>query len=92
MLDHPPIFTPPDRLEMKVYSGTEEAEMQKIYDDLIRHLRDTLDNDDLTLSFSVVKEAKELGPATPDDKYDYFAKKNRWFEQLAQDLNLKPMG
>lgn len=90
MKDHPPVFTPPHTLEMKVYSDTEEAEMRKVYDDLMRHLRDTLQNDYLTLSFTVVSDPRELGPTTPGEKYDYFAKKNKWFERLANDLDLKP--
>lgn len=90
MKDHPPLFTPPHTLEMKVYSDTEEAEMRKVYDDLMRHLRDTLQNDYLTLSFSVVSDPRELGPTTPGEKYEYFAKKNKWFERLAEDLDLKP--
>lgn len=90
MKDHPPVFTPPYSLEMKVYSETEKAEMEKVSDQLLQYLRDSLSNDFLTISFPVVNDPRELGPTTPTEKYDYFVKKNKWVERLAEDLDLKP--
>ena len=90
MKDHPPVFTPPYSLEMKVFSETEKAEMEKISDRLLQYLRDSLSNDFLTISFPVVSDPRELGPTTPTEKYDYFVKKNKWVERLAEDLDLKP--
>ena len=90
MKDHPPGFTPPYSLEMKVYSETEKAEMEKVSDQLLQYLRDSLSNDFLTISFPVVSDPRELGPTTPTEKYDYFVKKNKWVERLAEDLDLKP--
>ena len=90
MKDHPPVFTPPYSLEMKVFSETEKAEMEKISDRLLQYLRDSLSNDFLTISFPVVSDPRELGPTTPAEKYDYFVKKNKWVERLAEDLDLKP--
>lgn len=90
MKDHPPVFTPPYSLEMKVYSETEKAEMEKVPDQLLQYLRDSLSNDFLTISFPVVNDPRELGPTTPTEKYDYFVKKNKWVERLAEDLDLKP--
>ena len=90
MKDHPPVFTPPYSLEMKVFSETEKAEMEKISDRLLQYLRDSLSNDFLTISFPVVNDPRELGPTTPAEKYDYFVKKNKWVERLAEDLDLKP--
>lgn len=90
MKDHPPVFTPPYSLEMKVYSETEKAEMEKVSDQLLQYLRDSLSNDFLTISFPVVSDPRELGPTTPTEKYDYFVKKNKWVERLAEDLDLKP--
>ena len=90
MKDHPPVFTPPYSLEMKVFSETEKAEMEKISDRLLQYLRDSLSNDFLTISFPVVNDPRELGPTTPTEKYDYFVKKNKWVERLAEDLDLKP--
>lgn len=90
MKDHPPVFTPPYSLEMKVFSETEKAEMEKISDRLLQYLRDSLSNDFLTISFPVVSDPRELGPTTPTEKYDYFVKKNKWVERLAGDLDLKP--
>ena len=90
MKDHPPVFTPPYSLEMKVFSETEKAEMEKVSDQLLQYLRDSLSNDFLTISFPVVNDPRELGPTTPAEKYDYFVKKNKWVERLAEDLDLKP--
>ena len=90
MKDHPPVFTPPYSLEMKVFSETEKAEMEKVSDQLLQYLRDSLSNDFLTISFPVVNDPRELGPTTPTEKYDYFVKKNKWVERLAEDLDLKP--
>lgn len=90
MKDHPPVFTPPYSLEMKVFSETEKAEMEKVSDQLLQYLRDSLSNDFLTISFPVVSDPRELGPTTPAEKYDYFVKKNKWVERLAEDLDLKP--
>lgn len=90
MKDHPPLFTPPYSLEMKVFSETEKAEMEKVSDQLLQYLRDSLSNDFLTISFPVVSDPRELGPTTPTEKYDYFVKKNKWVERLAEDLDLKP--
>ncbi len=90
MKDHPPVFTPPYSLEMKVFSETEKAEMEKISDRLLQYLRDSLSNDFLTISFPVVSDPRELGPTTPTEKYDYFVKKNKWVKRLAEDLDLKP--
>lgn len=90
MKDHPPVFTPPYSLEMKVYSETEKAEMEKVSDQLLQYLRDSLSNDFLTISFPVVNDPRELGPTTPTEKYDYFVKKNKWVERLAEDLDMKP--
>lgn len=90
MKDHPPLFTPPYSLEMKVFSETEKAEMEKVSDQLLQYLRDSLSNDFLTISFPVVNDPRELGPTTPTEKYDYFVKKNKWVERLAEDLDLKP--
>ncbi|WP_018106473.1 DNA polymerase III subunit gamma/tau [Porphyromonas bennonis] len=90
MKDHPPGFKPPYSLEMKVYSETEKAEMEKVSDQLLQYLRDSLSNDFLTISFPVVNDPRELGPTTPTEKYDYFVKKNKWVERLAEDLDLKP--
>ena len=90
MKDHPPGFKPPYSLEMKVFSETEKAEMEKISDRLLQYLRDSLSNDFLTISFPVVSDQRELGPTTPTEKYDYFVKKNKWVERLAEDLDLKP--
>ena len=90
MKDHPPLFTPPYSLEMKVFSETEKAEMEKVADHLLQYLRDSLSNDFLTISFPVVNDPRELGPTTPSEKYDYFVKKNKWVERLAEDLDLKP--
>ena len=90
MKDHPPVFTPPYSLEMKVFSETEKAEMEKISDRLLQYLRDSLSNDFLTISLPVVSDPRELGPTTPTEKYDYFVKKNKWVERLAEDLDLKP--
>lgn len=90
MKDHPPLFTPPYSLEMKVFSETEKAEMEKVADHLLQYLRDSLSNDFLTLSFRIVNDPREIGPTTPSEKYDYFVKKNKWVERLAEDLDLKP--
>ena len=90
MKDHPPVFTPPYSLEMKVFSETEKAEMEKVTDHLLQYLRDSLSNDFLTLSFRIVNDPREIGPTTPSEKYDYFVKKNKWVERLAEDLDLKP--
>lgn len=90
MKDHPPVFTPPYSLEMKVFSETEKAEMEKVSDQLLQYLRDSLSNDFLTIFFPVVNDPRELGPTTPAEKYDYFVKKNKWVERLAEDLDLKP--
>lgn len=90
MKDHPPLFTPPYSLEMKVFSETEKAEMEKVTDHLLQYLRDSLSNDFLTLSFRIVNDPREIGPTTPSEKYDYFVKKNKWVERLAEDLDLKP--
>lgn len=90
MKDHPPVFTPPYSLEMKVFSETEKAEMEKVSDQLLQYLRDSLSNDFLTISFPVVNDPRELGPTTPAEKYDYFVKKNKWVERLTEDLDLKP--
>ena len=90
MKDHPPVFTPPYSLEMKVFSETEKAEMEKVSDQLLQYLRDSLSNDFLTISFPVFNDPRELGPTTPAEKYDYFVKKNKWVERLAEDLDLKP--
>lgn len=90
MKDHPPLFTPPYSLEMKVFSETEKAEMEKVADHLLQYLRDSLSNDFLTLSFRVVNDPREIGPTTPSEKYDYFVRKNKWVERLAEDLDLKP--
>ena len=90
MKDHPPLFTPPYSLEMKVFSETEKAEMEKVSDHLLQYLRDSLSNDFLTLSFRIVNDPREIGPTTPSEKYDYFVKKNKWVERLAEDLDLKP--
>lgn len=90
MKDHPPLFTPPYSLEMKVFSETEKAEMEKVADHLLQYLRDSLSNDFLTLSFRVVNDPREIGPTTPSEKYDYFVQKNKWVERLAEDLDLKP--
>ena len=90
MKDHPPLFTPPYSLEMKVFSETEKAEMEKVADHLLQYLRDSLSNDFLALSFRIVNDPREIGPTTPSEKYDYFVKKNKWVERLAEDLDLKP--
>ena len=90
MKDHPPHFTPPYSLEMKVFSETEKAEMEKVADHLLQYLRDSLSNDFLALSFRIVNDPREIGPTTPSEKYDYFVKKNKWVERLAEDLDLKP--
>ena len=90
MKDHPPVFTPPYSLEMKVFSETEKAEMEKVSDQLLQSLRDSLSNDFLALSFRIVNDPREIGPTTPSEKYDYFVKKNKWVERLAEDLDLKP--
>lgn len=90
MKDHPPVFTPPYSLEMKVFSETEKAEMEKVTDHLLQYLRDSLSNDFLTLSFRIVNDPREIGPTTPSEKYDYFVQKNKWVERLAEDLDLKP--
>ena len=90
MKDHPPLFTPPYSLEMKVFSETEKAEMEKVADHLLQYLRDSLGNDFLALSFRIVNDPREIGPTTPSEKYDYFVKKNKWVERLAEDLDLKP--
>ena len=90
MKDHPPLFTPPYSLEMKVFSETEKAEMEKVTDHLLQYLRDSLSNDFLTLSFRIVNDPREIGPTTPSEKYDYFVQKNKWVERLAEDLDLKP--
>lgn len=90
MKDHPPLFTPPYSLEMKVFSETEKAEMEKVADHLLQYLRDSLSNDFLVLSFRIVNDPREIGPTTPSEKYDYFVKKNKWVERLAEDLDLKP--
>ena len=90
MKDHPPLFTPPYSLEMKVFSETEKAEMEKVTVHLLQYLRDSLSNDFLTLSFRIVNDPREIGPTTPSEKYDYFVKKNKWVERLAEDLDLKP--
>lgn len=90
MKDHPPLFTPPYSLEMKVFSETEKAEMEKVADHLLQYLRDSLSNDFLTLSFRIVNDPREIGPTTPSEKYDYFVRKNKWVERLAEDLDLKP--
>lgn len=90
MKDHPPLFAPPYSLEMKVFSETEKAEMEKVADHLLQYLRDSLSNDFLTLSFRIVNDPREIGPTTPSEKYDYFVKKNKWVERLAEDLDLKP--
>jgi len=90
MKDHPPLFTPPYSLEMKVFSETEKAEMEKVTDHLLQDLRDSLSNDFLTLSFRIVNDPREIGPTTPSEKYDYFVQKNKWVERLAEDLDLKP--
>nr|WP_321776666.1 DNA polymerase III subunit gamma/tau [uncultured Porphyromonas sp.] len=90
MKDHPPLFTPPYSLEMKVFSETEKAEMEKVTDNLLQYLRDSLSNDFLTLSFRIVNDPREIGPTTPSEKYDYFVQKNKWVERLAEDLDLKP--
>ena len=90
MKDHPPLFTPPYSLEMKVFSETEKAEMEKVSDHLLQYLRDSLSNDFLTLSFRIVNDPREIGPTTPSEKYDYFVQKNKWVERLAEDLDLKP--
>ena len=90
MKDHPPVFTPPYSLEMKVFSETEKAEMEKVSDQLLQYLRDSLSNDFLALSFRIVNDPREIGPTTPSEKYDYFVKKNKWVERLAEDLDLKP--
>lgn len=90
MKDHPPLFTPPYSLEMKVFSETEKAEMEKVADHLLQYLRDSLSNDFLALSFRIVNDPREIGPTTPSEKYDYFVRKNKWVERLAEDLDLKP--
>lgn len=90
MKDHPPLFTPPYSLEMKVFSETEKAEMEKVADHLLQYLRDSLNNDFLALSFRIVNDPREIGPTTPSEKYDYFVRKNKWVERLAEDLDLKP--
>lgn len=90
MKDHPPLFAPPYSLEMKVFSETEKAEMEKVADHLLQYLRDSLSNDFLALSFRIVNDPREIGPTTPSEKYDYFVKKNKWVERLAEDLDLKP--
>ena len=90
MKDHPPHFTPPYSLEMKVFSETEKAEMEKVADHLLQYLRDSLSNDFLALSFRIVNDPREIGPTTPSEKYDYFVRKNKWVERLAEDLDLKP--
>lgn len=90
MKDHPPLFTPPYSLEMKVFSETEKAEMENVADHLLQYLRDSLSNDFLALSFRIVNDPREIGPTTPSEKYDYFVKKNKWVERLAEDLDLKP--
>ena len=90
MKDHPPLFTPPYSLEMKVFSETEKAEMEKVADHLLQYLRDSLNNDFLVLSFRIVNDPREIGPTTPSEKYDYFVRKNKWVERLAEDLDLKP--
>ncbi|MDO5035800.1 MAG: DNA polymerase III subunit gamma/tau [Porphyromonas sp.] len=88
---HPKLADDGHTIQLRFKNTTQEQLVDEASPDLLRHLCDRLENDHLVLEYHVEKDPSIIGPITPREKFDYFAKHNKWFKQMAEELKLRPI-
>ena len=58
------------------------------HDDILRFLKDALNNTQITHNITVSESAREHIPYTPREKYEYLRLKNPLIEELRRTLDL----
>ncbi|MCF8335695.1 MAG: hypothetical protein K9H65_03740 [Bacteroidales bacterium] len=65
--------------------------MDRIYNELLFHLKKYLDNDNIQIHPELIKEDQSnenMKLYTDEEKYNYLQKKNKYLRKLRQDFDL----
>lgn len=73
-------------IELHSKAQVSNFEAEKRY--LLRHLREKLNNFSIQFVVEMTKTAAKLEPYTPQEKYEYMAKKNPYLHEMRKKLNL----
>lgn len=91
LLSRKPVLDENSRVKFYLENDLQKAQLERIYNELLFHLKKQLGNNNLQIQAELVQEGKSNESKklyTDEDKYSYLEKKNKNLRKLRQDFDL----